>query len=152
MCQALHQMQICNFERDVDLSPYSSQLPCPFAFHPNLPLSLCIPNSLTELSTSLRSPKHSPYLFYSFSRSSSTLKPTVVSLLPPPLHWVIEWSSNYKMQWMFSRHCLTWSPNHFDTSYATLGKSFNFSESQFSHQWKRDNSIFLIELLRDSIK
>lgn len=96
----------------------------PFAFlqnlhlhHPNLPLFLASP--ITYLSPPLlplsqNSPRHSPYLFYSFSRSSSTLKAIAVSLMPPPPHWIIKWSSTCKMQWMLSRLCLTWPTNHFE--------------------------------------
>lgn len=40
----------------------------------------------------------------------------------------------------------------FDTNCVTLGESLNLFELQFPHQWKRDNSAFLIELLSDSIK
>lgn len=98
------------------------------------------------------SPKHSPYLFfYSFSRSSSTLKPTVVSLMPPPLHWIIKWSSSWRMQWMLSRlPYLAYKPLW--TLAMWPWESHSASLNLFSHQQKRDHSIFLAELLRDSKK
>lgn len=60
--------------------------------HPNLPPFFCTSNYLLVPSSTSSQPefsKTSPYLFYSFSRSLSTLKPTVVSLMPSLNHQMV---------------------------------------------------------------
>lgn len=137
LCASHCTVQVYNVERDVAFSPYSclstllpiclSAKPPPVSYKPS---TLSLHSKLIGISTScLRqtSLKHSSYLFYSLSRPSSTPKPTVVRLPPPPLHWVVKWSSNYTMQWMFAEFALLGLQTTFDTSCVTLGKSLNHS-------------------------
>lgn len=153
MCGLCAKHRACKIDRDVDPSP-SSLLSAPLLIcfsakphlcHPNPPpsLSLFIANYQHEphltSSVSQNSPKHCPHVLYSFPRSSSTLHPTMGSLSPPSLLWVMKWSPNNKMRRMLSRVCLSWPPNHFDTNCVTLGEPLNLFEPQFPNYWKSNN-------------